>query len=127
MSTIVTEMPQPAAPTGQAGMVTEMPQAAAAPTWQAAQPWVAAGVAFLGEMLVARGLCEANPASNSGTAYVHEQFTLEPGRFATAELEVRWDRHVGTGSVQSRPCSRAEWAALLGFVRLGLAGVRTAA
>ncbi len=93
------------------------------PTWVPAEPYVTAGIAFLGEVLVARGLCEANPASNAGASFHHAQFVLEPSRFAVRDLEVRWSRHVGASGVQNRPCSRSEWTFLLGFIRLALQDV----
>ncbi len=94
--------------------------------WRDADPWVTAGIAFLGEMLVVRGLCAANPASNTGDSYVGASFTFEPGRFTTADLEVRWNRHVGAASVQNRPCSRSEWAELMSVIRDALAQSRAA-
>ncbi len=94
--------------------------------WRDADPWVTAGIAFLGEMLVARGLCAANPASNSGEVFAGAGFVLEGGRFATGDFEVRWFRHVGSAGVQNRDCSRAEWTAMLGLIRLAIADIRAA-
>ncbi len=94
--------------------------------WRDADPWVTAGIAFLGELLVARGLCAANPASNSGDSYADATFVLAPGRFTVGDFEVRWGRHVGAASVQNRSCSRAEWSSLMGRIRLSLAQSRTA-
>jgi hypothetical protein len=89
--------------------------------WQAAAPWVTAGVCRLGELLVARGLVEANPASNTGAAYDNGTFLLAPGLFACDALQVRWGRHAGSASVQDRTVTREEWGALLGRCRDSLA------
>lgn len=81
--------------------------------WHVADPWVPAGVAALGELLTARGMCADNPASNSSAGYTNPTFALEPGSFRCGDLEVRWGRHVGAATRQSRPTSRDEWAHLL--------------
>lgn len=94
--------------------------------WRPADPWVTADIAFLGEVLVARGLCESNPASNAGEALTHPLFLLEPGRFAAGDLEVRWDRHVGAANRQNRALPRAEWAQLMAAIRVALSQSRAA-
>lgn len=81
-------------------------------TWQAADPWVTAGVAALGELLVSRGLCGANPASNAGASWANEAFVLIPGRFVAADLEVRWNRHIAQAALADRGCSRVDWKAI---------------
>jgi hypothetical protein len=88
--------------------------------WHDAAPWVVTGVAALGELLAARGLCAGNPASNSGAIFRNDTFTLEPGYFRADDVQVRWSRHIGGSGVQNRACSREEWAALVARCRASL-------
>ncbi|RJK96303.1 hypothetical protein [Vallicoccus soli] len=94
--------------------------------WQPADPWVAAGVCRLGELLVAHGLVEANPASNTGAAYDGGTFLLAPGLFACDEVQVRWGRHAGSAAVQDREVGREAWAELLRRCRASVTAARAA-